>query len=406
MLATLKNPRFARLYLAQLISIVGDGIFMLALTFGVLDATDSLVALGLIFAVSAALQSAASLIAGVWADRLPRVRLMLSSDLVRMVVQLALAYCFFNDVASLLVLLPLVAVYWTATAVFQPALTGFIPQVLPPTDLVAGNGMLVTTRSVAQIVGAALGAALVGFYGPAWATLADAATFAVSAVLLLGLRDVPAAAGSDVRSSLRQELAVGWAEVRARRWIWVAISATFAYLMVYQGPMEILGPYVARDELGGARAWGTIGIALMVGALIGAWVAGSERLRRPMVLAILLFYSLSAAPLLLAVAAPLPVLCGAFCLVGIGYGMFEVIWHASLQEQIPEDRISRVSSWDWMASLAGLPIGFAVAAFGSRVFGVDALLVVMSAGAFIITCVLLASPDVRSLGSRKAITAR
>lgn len=375
---------------------------MLALSFGVLEATESVLALAVILAVSALLQSATSLIAGVWADRLPRVRLMLASDLVRMVTQLGLAAMFLSGVESAWALLPLVATYWVATAFFQPALTGLIPQVLHPHELVPGNGMLGSARSISQIMGGALGAVLVAFFGPGWATVVDAGTFAVSALLLFGLKDVPAADRSaEVAMTIAEDLRVGLREVLARRWIWTVILNASLFLMLYQGPMEVLGPYIAREELGGAAAWGVVATGLMIGAAIGAWIGGSGRIAQPMRLSILLFFAAVTAPLLLAVEAPIWAITVAFFVVGMSFGLFDVVWHSALQKEIPADRISRVSSWDWMGSLAGLPIGFALAGVLTELVGSDVVLVGMSVSAFFLTVWMLLVPDVRRIGARE-----
>src|ERR671921_613163 len=119
-----------RLLLAgQAVSFVGDALLPVALAFAVLDELDgSPGELGLVLAAQALPLAMLILVAGVWADRLPRQRLMLVSDFGRMLVQAAIAGLLLSGAASLWMLVALVGAYGTFEAFFRPAAGGLVPQ--------------------------------------------------------------------------------------------------------------------------------------------------------------------------------------------------------------------------------------------------------------------------------------
>ena len=113
----------------QAVSFVGDALFPVALAFAVLDELDGTPGqLGLVLAAQALPLALLILVAGVWADRLPR-NVMLVSDFGRMGVQAILAALLLSGAAELWMLIVLVGVYGVFEAFFRPAAGGLIPQV-------------------------------------------------------------------------------------------------------------------------------------------------------------------------------------------------------------------------------------------------------------------------------------
>ncbi|MCW2974071.1 MAG: hypothetical protein JWN72_2344, partial [Thermoleophilia bacterium] len=144
---------FRRFFLAQCASMLGDSIFLVALSFAVLDATGSAAQLGIVLAVGGVLLCASFLVSGVWADRLPRLPIMVTSDVVRLVSQLTLALLLATDTANLAWLIALYSISCVATAFFNPARTGLIPQLLEPDLLLRGNGLLSGAQRSLSIAG-------------------------------------------------------------------------------------------------------------------------------------------------------------------------------------------------------------------------------------------------------------
>jgi hypothetical protein len=200
------------------------------------------------------------------------------------------------------------------------------------------------------------------------------------------------------REPFLDELATGFGEVRSRRWVWKTILISSLFLALYVAPLEVVGPIASRDRLGGATAWGLINASFAAGMALGGLLVASSRLGRPMLFAGCLFLVTSCSPLLLALPAAVAAICFAYVLEGIGVGVFISTWETALQRQIPQTVLSRVSAWDWMGSLAGMPLGYALAGPLIAFAGISGSLVALACSAFVLNLFLLASADVRRLG--------
>jgi len=291
----------------------------------------------------------------------------------------------------------LYGLYGVAMAFFSPASTGLIPETLPADELQRANGLMGMTRSVTAVAGGAVGGLLVSAIGPGSAIAVDAVTFAVSA-LALALMHVGAAAVGE-REPFAHELAVGWREVRSRRWVWMSILNASLFLMLYVAPFEVLGPIVSLESLGGPVAWGLISASFAAGMAVGGLGMMLIRLRRPMVVASAILLVTSVSPLLLAHAAPVAVICAAYFVEGVAVGVWITTWETALQREISARVLSRVSAWDWMGSLAGMPIGFALTGPLLALVGERAVLYGTAAVALVLTIWLLAVADLRHIGS-------
>jgi predicted MFS family arabinose efflux permease len=402
-MGVLRHRQFRLLFVGQLVSLLGDGVFVVALSFAVLSETDSEAALGIVLAAGSLPLVAFVLVGGVWADRLSRRRVMLAADGVRMVVQGVLAGLVLAGHAPVGAFVVLYGVYGVAMAFFSPASTGLVPETLPAAELQRANGLLAMTRSVTGIVGAALGGVLVAVLGAGTAIAVDSLSFAVSVLALASMRTYPPSREDEPRA-FRQKLSVGWREVRSRRWVWMTILNASLFLMLYVAPFDVLGPIVSRDSLGGALSWGLISASFAAGMALGGVLLMRTTLRRPMVVAGSIFLVTSLSPLLLAIAAPVALICAAYAADGVGAGIFLTTWDTALQRDIPEHVLSRVSAWDWMGSLAGMPLGFALTGPLLALVGVNATLYGMAACASALTVWMLAARDIRQIGERRPDT--
>jgi MFS family permease len=202
----------------------------------------------------------------------------------------------------------------------------------------------------------------------------------------------------DKTSSFLRELGEGWHEVVTRRWLWSVILSATLFLLLYEAPMQVVGPLTMKDHYNGAGTWGVVLAALAAGGTLGAIVSSTGRLRRPMLVSLWLFLATVLMPILLIVQAPTAALIACNLVVGFAFGLFDVAWASSLQHRVPEERMARVSAWDWMGSLAGMPLGFALAGGLIDLVGRDVVLVGMSLSTLVVCVALLASREIRSLG--------
>jgi hypothetical protein len=132
------------------------------------------------------------------------------------------------------------------------------------------------------------------------------------------------------------------------------------FQLTYFPAMYVLGPVVAKDELGGATAWGLILAASSAGAIVGGLIALRLRVERPLVVSEL--FVIPAGLLLITLAVPfaLPVIVVASFISGGGFAVGDTLWSTALQRNVPEESISRISSFDWFGSVAMNPIGYAL----------------------------------------------
>ena len=391
----LRERQFALFFWGQAVSVLGDGIFPIALAFAVLELGGSPTALGVVLTAGILPQAFFVLIGGVWADRLPRRTIMLVADAARALVQAATAVLLLSGHAQIWHLVVLYALNATAQAFFMPAATALVPQVTPEGRLQAANALLGITRSLAFGVGAALGGIFVSLVSTGGAVALDACTFLVSAACLWGVSGARAAAGKT--TSFLAELRDGFAEVRRHRWLWLGLVNAFLFVMIVVAPFEVIGPVVARSDLGGAFSWGVILTGFSVGTLLGGLVMLRIRLERPMFVAGILFFATCFAPLLLALPGPVWSITAAYVGEGFAVGIFVTTWETALQHHVAADKLARVGAWDWLGTIGGMPLGYALTGPIVDIVGSSATLVGVAASAFALSLVFVLNRDLREL---------
>jgi MFS family permease len=401
-LGPLHEPQFRLFFSGQLLSLVGDGLLLVATSFAVLGAGLSATAVGLVYAARTLPLVGFVLVGGVWADRLPRQRLMLGSDLIRGAALAVLGLLVVSGNARLWQFLLLTAIYGAAEAFFRPAATGLIPQVVSPRNLQQANALIGMSTNAGFVAGPALAGVLIAIDGPGLAILADAVTFAVSAACLAALRPRPAArVARHQRAGFLHELHEGYREVRARRWLWVVLMESSVILLVVVAPFQVLGPVVSADHLGGAGAWATISTGFGAGMVLGGAAALHFRPQHPMRTVYLLFPLLAPwASAALALTLPVGVTTAAALAGGIAVGLFLTLWETSVQQHVPPYALSRVSSYDWMVSLSLMPIGFALTGPVSQLVGSAAVLWAGSIVSLVSALLVLSVPEIRSMRRR------
>ncbi len=396
----LRHRDFRLLWLAGLASMLGDRIVTVALALFVIDLTGSPTDLGLVLAAHAIPLVAFMLIGGIWADRVPRHRLMVLTDLIRFVLHAALAALIISGEVEIWQVIVIEALFGTAEAFFRPASSGVVPQTVPEAEIQEANALMSMSNNVSEFVGPALATALVLGVGAGEAFAFDAATFIVSAALLIRMdprrrRGEPEERAE--RASLLGELREGFDEVRSRAWVWVTLLSVSATLFVGLAPWFVLGPLVAEDQYGGTEFYGIVSAAIGAGTILGATAGIRWRPLHPLKLGVLLASIWPFAVLFFALGAPLEIVVPAMVLGGFGFSIFDVWWFTALAERIPPDRLSRVSSYDWMVSLGLLPIGYLLAGPLADAFGAIEVLAVGSALAVVVWLPALLPRETRAL---------
>ena len=398
--APLRERELRLLFAGRTASLVGNAIAPVALAFAVLDLTGSKTDLGLILACREIPLILFLLVGGIWADRLPRNRVMVGANLASALSQAVAATLLINGGAEIWHLAALASVNGAASAFFYPASAGVIPQTVPAPILQQANALLALALNSAMIGGAAIAGFLVAAFGPGWAIAVDAGTYVLGATFIALMR-LPAVE-PDESPRFLSELAAGWRAFRSRTWLWAIVLQFSFLLMVTVGAFSVLGPVVADEELGGPKAWGAILTAQAAGLVVGGLLGLRFQPRRMLVAATLgiLFFP---APLV-ALGFPLgvPAIAAVAFVAGVGAEIFGLLWHTTVQQEIPADMLSRVYSYDALGSLALVPIGYAVAGPIADAIGVRATLWGAAAIGFAVTLAVLAVRDVRTLERRVA----
>jgi MFS family permease len=365
----LRSRDFRNVFLAQSVSVFGDGITPVALTFAVLGLTGSGTDLGLVLAAQSIPLVALALVGGVWADRLPRATIMLTSDLVRATVQLTAAVLLLTGAAQIWQLALLAALHGAAEAFFRPAAGAILPQIVPAPRLQQANALMGMSDNFGWMVGPAIAGVLVGLIGAGGAIAVDGATFLVSAAFLGGVR-VPAVLRGEAARGFLVELRRGWQEVKSRTWLWVMLLRVCLVLFIVIAPFQVLGPLGLLEQGYGAATWGWLQAVFSGGMILGMLVAMRYRPARPMITVTLTGSTAVAAPLALAIFGDPWVLGAVYILRGVSVGILVAVWNTTLQTKIAKESLGRVTAWDWMASLALWPLGLAVAGPLAERFGV------------------------------------
>lgn len=397
----LQFPNFRYLFLGQSASVIGDRLVVVAIALFVTERTGSATDLGLILACQALPLVALLLLGGVWADRLPRHRIMVFADLVRAGLHASLAVLIFTGTVQVWEIAAIEAAFGAAQAFFQPAYTGLIPQTVPENRIQQARALTQSMENVAFLVGPAIGTALVLGVGAGEAFVFDAATFVLSALLLSRVH--PRARGlSPAQAPVLRELKAGFEEVRSRTWVWVTIAVfTGAVLCVY-APWYALAPIVARGSYGSAGVFGLLESLGGAGAVCGAIVGVSWRPGHPLKAGLLLVLAWPLMALLLASRAPLWLVVGAALATGFGFSLLMIWWETALARHVPPHALSRVSAYDWMGSLALLPVGYLLAGPLASALGPRAVLGGGSVIGIALLLVALAPRSTRELGDSPA----
>jgi MFS family permease len=393
-LGPLEEREFRLLWFSRVVSDFGDRFGVIGLAFAVLAIERSAAALAYVLAARTVASIALFLVAGVWADRLPRQRVMLASDLGRGLAMAAMAVLLLTGRAEVWHLVALAAVYGAAEAFFGPSSQGLVPQTVSPARLQQANGLMSLSRNVTQIAGPAAAGVVIALSSPGWAIAVDAATFGVSAAFLLRMR---LAFTKPAKQTFLTDLREGWSEFTRRTWVWICVCHFALFQAAALAPFFVLGALIAEEELGGASAYATITASSGIGSVIGSLTAIRFRPDRQLVAAFLSILIWTPVLIAFAVAAPVWVISAFALVAAAGMNFAGTLWFTALQQHVPQHALSRVSSYDWAGSALFLPLGYILVGPLADEFGAGEVLYAAATWTIFSSIVILAIPSVRNV---------
>lgn len=403
-LRLLRDARFSAFWLGQAISMFGDRIHSLALGALVFATTGSYMATGLVFLMATIPNLFLGPIAGAFVDRWDQKRVMVASDLLRALLVLLVPVVAAIDIV---LVYPMALLVTCVSLFFRPARAAVVPRIVRPDDLLAANSALWTAESVADIVGYPIGAAFVAFVGAelALAFWVDAATYVVSAVLIMTLV-VPPAVRTTVThvgnaiSAFRHELMEGWEVMRSRPMLLHNTLVSALAQMCIGAMMALLLPF-AEESFGDhfmepVEVWGLLEAFIGVGNLVGGLAVGiiGTRLRKGrMVVAGIL--SMGIAVTALGMTSDLPVALVAAGVIGIANLVYVVPTQTIFGEVTPEGYLGRVVAIRSSIVVGSMTAAMAVCSVAAGTFAIGPIIAVTGVITVIAGLVAAVLPAVR-----------
>jgi len=270
------NRAFTRLYAAQLISFAGDWFATVALLGLALELTGSAALAALVLVIQTGAFALASPIAGALADRFDRRRLLVAVDLAR--VPVALAFLLARDPETLWIAFLAVALLAVGGALFEPTSSASLPNLVEPHQLPEANVLLGSAWGIMLAVGAALGGVVAATFGRDAAFVVNAASFALSAALIVGIRRPLQQPRSGVvgqglgLATFSSSVATALAFARGSRLV-ASLLLSKATFGVGTGVILMLAVFGHEVFAAGDAGIGLLFAARGLGALVGPFVA-------------------------------------------------------------------------------------------------------------------------------------
>jgi predicted MFS family arabinose efflux permease len=354
----LGNRSYRLVFIGLTVSSLGDSMMPVALAFGILSDGGRAIDLAYVFGAQEVTALLFYLLGGVAGDRYSRKLVMISADSVRAVSQLLLGVLLIEGHAPIAALAACTAVQGLAGGFFTPAGDGLVPSLVEPERLQEANVLQGIGSNAATILGPALAGILVVTAGGGWAIVVNGVTFAVNAAMLsfVSVRK-GARPEAEQRVGVFRQLRDGWSAFTSMRW-YVILVGCFAGFNFFMGVFLTLGPVIAKQDLGGAKAWAAMMTAGAVGSVIGGLTLMRLTPRHPLRAGRLLGLPFAFMLGLVALTLPVAALC-AYSVVACACllpGM--TLTFSSIQRAVPANVLSRVISYDYFFSFLTLPLGY------------------------------------------------
>jgi MFS family permease len=391
-----KHRGFSALATSRFISNVGNGISPVALAFGVLALPGSTAKdLSIVMAARMFPMIALMLFGGVIGDRFKRNRIVGGADVIGSGFAAVSALSLIVGHSSVFLLALMGALFGILNALWWPAMSGVLPEILPKAKLQHGNAVISMTTNIGYVIGALIGGTLVTAFGSGWALLVDAISFLIAGILVWNL-DLPTII-REAKNTVFQDLKSGWFEFISRSWVVTVVIAFAIINLAFESMLQVLGPLNFADIASGPKFWSFNLAALTLGMLSGSVISLKVHFPRPLLFAMLVIAASSIWDLSLAMKSPIWVslICAFFS--GMAIDIFMVVWNTSLQAHVPEESYSRVVAYDAFGSFGLSPLGIAIAGPLAQAFGVSTMIYVTGSMTLFAALAALLVKSVREL---------
>lgn len=389
---------------ARLVSNFGNGIAPIALAFGVLGLPGATpTSLSIVMFCSMAPIVAFMLVGGVVADRFPRALLIGVTDMLLSAFVITNGVMLLTGTATVASISVIAFLGGTLNAMWWPAMGGLMPELVDGKDLQQANSIIGMATNAASIVGTVAGGLLVAAIGAGPAIVVDGLTFLVAGILVFTLRGTGKRRETGEHApSVLDDLVHGWREFVRLKWV-VAVVAGYSILaMVFESLVAVLGPVRAKEALGGPRPWSYILAAWSAGMMVGVVAMLRVRLKRPLLTAMMWQLGMVSWFFALGFTTNVWILMAAAFACGIGFDVMMVTWQTALQQNVPQEALSRVSSYDAFGSLLFAPLGLLIAGPLSQRIGTPETARLFGVVSLVVLALIISVKDVRDLPPLRA----
>jgi MFS family permease len=398
-LRSLKHHAFALLWFGQTLSRLGDYVYEIALSWWILQKTGSAELMGLMWVFVVTPSVLLLLIGGAVVDRLPRMLLMLISDLGRALAVILVAALAYTDHLQIWHVYSAACFFGTVGAFFPPAYAALIPQIVPAEDLPSANALTSISENIGRVAGPSIGAGIVSWLGTSAAFIVNGASFLVSCVFLIPLFLINIPSPERSENHILQDIREGIGVVLSTPWLWITILIHALVNVTLIGPYFVAMPFLVSDFMkADVQRLGLLLSVFPVGYLIGgAWLGRYEKLRRR---GVMMNATLTLAAIMLGLYGfhlPLWALIVAALINGIALQATSLAWIHLVQEKIPNEKLGRVSSLDQLGSTSLMPVGMLAAGWATEIIGPAPVFIIGGAVTALIALLPILHPAIRNL---------
>lgn len=383
-LRPLSNPYYRLLTLGLSATLLGNGLWSVALVWQVIAMGDGPGQAALVMTMFSVGLLASVLPAGVAADRLPKLVVMRTSLWVQAGLVISAGALAVSGAVHIWHLAAVSFAFGIAEGFYIPAYTAFLPTILRPEELLGANGIEGVLRPGLQFaLGPAIGAVLVALWSPGWAIVVQGAMFVIAA-FVVGLIRPPRAVESEIddsetsdSESVLKDLLAGLQYMYRTRWFFASLLFAVGYVLAVVGPIEVLLPFVIRDIGGSPGHHATVLAVFGAAGAMGALLVASRPLPRRYLTVMLAMWGLGSLPLaVIGYTDAVWMIAAVMVVVGATGEAGQVIWGTLLQRRVPAEMLGRASSLDFFVSLVMMPASLALAVPAAHLIGTTGVFIV------------------------------
>ena len=376
-----QTPTLRKLVAARFISNLGNGLGPIAIPFGVLGLPHGTpTSLSLVWLSTMLPLTGFMLIGGVIGDKFPRAQMVGGTDILLGFLVLANGLALITGHGSVLIFILVGAISGFLNAIWYPSMGALTTDLADEKILQESNSAIGLASNVALIIGSSIGGVLVATLGAGWAIAIDGLTFLTAGLIVFSLREHTPVAKPASESTLR-EIKNGWREFRSHKWIVAIVAASTIMYACERAVYSVIGPIVAKENLGGPKPWSVILVFMSLGSVFGVVVAGKVKPKFPIRVALLAQFPTVLWAFMLGNSSSVMLIALSAFLFGIALDLFYVLWITTIQQHVAKDSLSKVLAYDAWGATALAPFVMGAAGPAIENFGahrtLDILVIVL-----------------------------